>query len=376
MGRLTGGLTSLAKQRKVTVVNGTGAFVSPHHIRVSGDAGEQVIAFEQCVIAAGSEAVKIPGWPEDSRIVDSTGALELEILPERMLVVGGGIIGLEMATVYSALGVEVSVVELLDQLIPGCDKDLLRPFVKRITKRYGNIWTGTKVAGMTATEAGIEVAFEGGKAPATDTFGLVLVAVGRAPNGGRIDADQAGVAVGERGFIDVDQQMRTNVPHIFAIGDIVGQPMLAHQAVHEAKVAAEVIAGEPAAFDNVVPAVIYTDPEVAWVGLGEEEAKEQGYDVVTGTFPFKASGRAMSLDATDGFVKAVADAGTKQLLGVVAVGRGVSEFIGEATLALEMGAFLEDVALTIHPHPTMSEAFQEAVEAAQGQAVHMVNKKN
>jgi len=367
VGRLTGGLAGLAKQRKVTVVQGIGKFVSPHHIKVTGDDGEKVVAFEQCVIAAGSEAVKIPGWPEDPRIVDSTGALELEVLPERMLVVGGGIIGLEMATVYSALGVEVSVVELMDQLIPGCDKDLLRPFVKRISKRYGNIWTGTKVAGMTATDAGIEVAFEGGKAPATDTFGLVLVAVGRAPNGGRIDADQAGVAVGERGFIDVDKQMRTNVAHIFAIGDLVGQPMLAHKAVHEGKVAAEVAAGHKRAFDaRVIPSVAYTDPEIAWVGLTEIDAKAQGIAYETGKFPWAASGRSLSLNRDEGMTKLLFDPATNRVLGAGIVGPHAGDLIAEVALAIEMGCDAEDIGLTIHPHPTLSETVAFAAEAFDG----------
>ncbi|MDP6674441.1 MAG: FAD-dependent oxidoreductase, partial [Gammaproteobacteria bacterium] len=267
VGRLTGGLEGLAKQRKVNVVRGTGTFLSAHHIEVTDGETKQVVAFEQCIIAAGSEAVRIPGWPEDPRIIDSTGALELNTIPERMLVVGGGIIGLEMATVYAALGVEVSVVELMDQLMPGCDKDLLRPLVKRIRSRYGKLMTSTKVIGMAATEDGIEVSFEGKSAPENETYGLVLVCVGRAPNGGKISADQAGVAVDERGFINVDKQMRTNVEHIFAIGDVVGQPMLAHKATHEAKVAAEVAAGKKRAFDaRVIPSVAYTDPEVAWVG--------------------------------------------------------------------------------------------------------------
>ena len=277
VGRLTGGLDGLAKQRKVKIVRGTGAFVSPQHLEVRDGDTRQVVAFEQCIIAAGSEAVQIPGWPEDPRIIDSAGALELDVLPERMLVVGGGIIGLEMATVYAALGVEVHVVELMDQLMPGCDKDLLRPLEKRIKARYGRIMTGTKVTGMAPTDAGIEVNFHGRDAPDTDTFGLVLVAVGRAPNGDKIAADQAGVSVNERGFIPVDKQMRTNVPHIFAIGDIVGQPMLAHKATHEAKVAAEVAAGQKRAFDaRVIPSVAYTDPEVAWVGLTETRGQSAG----------------------------------------------------------------------------------------------------
>ncbi|MFQ5633807.1 MAG: dihydrolipoyl dehydrogenase [Gammaproteobacteria bacterium] len=365
--RLTGGLAGLAKQRRVQVLQGTGRFVSPQHIEVAQAEEAQVVAFEQCIIAAGSEAVKIPGWPEDPRIVDSTGALELELLPERMLVVGGGIIGLEMATVYSALGVEVTVVELLNQLIPGCDKDLLRPLIKRITKRYGNIWTGTKVTGMIATDAGIEVSFDGSEAPDRDTFGLVLVAVGRAPNGGRIDADKAGVVVDERGFIAVDRQMRTNVSHIFAIGDVVGQPMLAHKAVHEGKVAAEVAAGHKRAFDaRVIPSVAYTDPEIAWVGLTENEAKAQGVNYEVGRFPWAASGRSLSLNRDEGTTKLLFDPETNRVLGAGIVGPNAGDLIAEATLAIEMGCDAEDIGLTIHPHPTLSETVAFAAEAFDG----------
>jgi len=371
VGRLTGGLSGLAKQRKVRVLQGTGKFVSPHHIAVAGDgdgAGDgEVVAFEQCIVAAGSEAVKIPGWPEDPRVVDSTGALELTVLPERMLVVGGGIIGLEMATVYSALGVEVSVVELMDQLIPGCDKDLIRPLVKRITARYGNIWTGTKVTDMRATEAGIEVSFEGQKVPDKDTFGLVLVAVGRAPNGGRIDADQAGIAVDERGFIAVDKQMRTNVKHVFAIGDIVGQPMLAHKAVHEGKVAAEVAAGHKRAFDaRVIPSVAYTDPEIAWVGLTENDAKAQDIDYEVGKFPWAASGRSLALNRDEGMTKLLFDPATDRVLGAGIVGPNAGDLIAEVALAIEMGCEAEDIGLTIHPHPTLSETVAFAAEAFDG----------
>jgi dihydrolipoamide dehydrogenase len=367
VNRLTGGLASLAKQRKVKVVRGTGAFVSPNHIAVVEGDNTEVVAFEQCVIAAGSEAVSIPGWPEDPRIIDSTGALELSILPERMLVVGGGIIGLEMATVYSALGVEVSVVELMTQLVPGCDKDLLRPLVKRITKRYGNIWTGTRVTDMVVTDAGIEVAFEGANAPDKDTFGLVLVAVGRAPNGGKLDADQAGVKVDERGFIAVDKQMRTNVPHIFAIGDLVGQPMLAHKATHEGKVAAEVAAGHKRAFDaRVIPSVAYTDPEVAWVGLTENDAKEQGITYEVGKFPWAASGRSLSLNRDEGMTKLLFDPGTKRVLGAGIVGPHAGDLIAEVALAIEMDCDAEDIGLTIHPHPTLSETIAFAAEAFDG----------
>ena len=368
VGRLTGGLAGLAKQRKVTVVHGTGKFVSPNHIAVvDAGSGTQVIAFEQCIIAAGSQATKIPGWPEDPRIIDSTGALELNKLPERMLVVGGGIIGLEMATVYSALGIDVSVVELMDQLVPGCDKDLLRPLVKRIKGRYGNIWTGTKVTGMTVTDAGIEVAFEGSNAPDKDMFGLVLVAVGRVPNGGRIDAEQAGVVVDERGFIAVDKQMRTNVSHIFAIGDIVGQPMLAHKATHEGKVAAEVAAGHKRAFDaRVIPSVAYTDPEIAWVGLTENDARAQGTAYEVGKFPWAASGRSLALNRDEGMTKLLFDPTTKRVLGAGIVGPNAGDLIAEVALAIEMDCDAEDIGLTIHPHPTLSETIAFAAEAFDG----------
>jgi len=367
VGRLTGGLTALAKQRKVTVVRGTARFVSPHHIAVTDGDKTEVVACEQCIIAAGSSAVKIPDWPEDPRIIDSTGALDLTELPARMLVVGGGIIGLEMATVYAALGVEVSVVELLEQLIPGCDKDLIRPLVKRIRERYGNIWTSTKVTGMHATEAGIDVAFDGKDAPTRDTFGLVLVAVGRSPNGGLIDAEQAGVTVDERGFIPVDRQMRTNVAHIFAIGDIVGQPMLAHKAVHEGKVAAEVAAGHKRAFDaRVIPSVAYTDPEVAWVGLTENDAKAGGIAYEVGKFPWAASGRSLSLNRDEGVTKLLFDPATNRVLGAGIVGPNAGDLIAEVALAIEMGCDAEDIGLTIHPHPTLSETVAFAAEAFDG----------
>jgi dihydrolipoamide dehydrogenase len=366
VGRLTGGLEGLAKQRKVNVVRGTGAFLSPHHIEVTDGDEKQVVAFEQCIIAAGSEAVTIPGWPEDPRIIDSTGALELETIPERMLVIGGGIIGLEMATVYAALGVEVSVVELMDQLMPGCDRDLLRPLQKRIKSRYGKIMTSTKVVGMKATDAGIEVEFEGKDSPGSDTYGLVLVAVGRTPNGGRIAADKAGVAV-ERGFINVDRQMRTNIEHIFAIGDIVGQPMLAHKATHEAKVAAEVAAGQKRAFDaRVIPSVAYTDPEVAWVGLTETEAKEQGVAFEVGKFPWAASGRSLSLNRDEGMTKILFDPETERVIGAGIVGPNAGDLIAEVALAIEMGCDAGDIGLTIHPHPTLSETVAMAAEAFDG----------
>ena len=367
VGRLTGGLDTLAKQRKVTVVHGVGEFASPHHIRVADGEQETLIAFENCIIAAGSEAAVIPGFPEDPRIIDSTGALELTDLPERMLVVGGGIIGLEMATVYAALGVEVSVVELLDQLMPGVDKDLLRPLLKRIKARYGKIMTSTKVVEMAATKAGIQVSFEGKDAPGSETYGLVLVAVGRAPNGKRIAAEKAGVDVDERGFVPVDKQMRTNVSHIFAIGDIVGQPMLAHKATHEGKVAAEVIAGKKRAFDaRVIPSVAYTDPEIAWVGPTETEAKEQGIDYEKASFPWAASGRSLSLNRDEGVTKLLFDKSTHRIIGAGIVGPNAGDLIAEVGLAIEMGCDAEDIGLTIHPHPTLSETVAMAAEAFDG----------
>jgi dihydrolipoamide dehydrogenase len=367
VGRLTGGLQTLAKQRKVKVVTGVGEFVSPHHVRVTDGKTAQVIAFQKCIIAAGSQPAQIPGWPEDPRIVDSTGALEIPELPERMLVVGGGIIGLEMATVYCALGVEVSVVELMDQLIPGCDKDLVRPLTKRITRRYGKIMTGTKVTGMVAEKDGIKVTFEGKNAIDDQTYGLVLVAVGRVPNGAKIGADKAGVEVDERGFIAVDKQMLTNVPHIFAIGDIVGQPMLAHKASHEGKVAAEVAAGHKRSFDaRVIPSVAYTDPEVAWVGLTEIEAKAQGVDYGKGAFPWAASGRSLSLNRDEGMTKILFDSTTKRVIGAGIVGPNAGDLIAEVALAIEMGCDAEDIGLTVHPHPTLSETVAMAAEAFEG----------
>ncbi|MDH3510089.1 MAG: dihydrolipoyl dehydrogenase [Gammaproteobacteria bacterium] len=367
VGRLTGGLDSLAKQRKVTVVRGVGEFISPHHIEVSDGTQKTVVAFEHCIIAAGSQPAVLPGLPDDPRIVDSTGALELTDLPDRMLVVGGGIIGLEMATVYAALGVEVSVVELLDQLMPGCDKDLLRPLVKRITKRYGKIMTGTKVTEMSAAKDGIRVSFDGKDAPASETYGLVLIAVGRTPNGNRIAAEKAGVEVSERGFVPVDKQMRTNVAHIFAIGDIVGQPMLAHKATHEGKVAAEVIAGHKRAFDaRVIPSVAYTDPEIAWVGPTETEAKEQGIAYEKASFPWAASGRALALNRDEGMTKLLFDASTRRIIGAGIVGPNAGDLIAEVALAIEMGCDAEDIGLTIHPHPTLSETVAFAAEAFDG----------
>ncbi len=365
--KLTSGLSALAKQRKVEVVNGTGKFLSPQVIEVTGPKGSERIRFEHCIIAAGSEAVKLPGWPADPRIIDSTGALELPALGGRMLVVGGGIIGLEMACVYDALGTKVSVVELTPTLMPGCDPDLVRPLEKRLRARYEQILLGIKVTGVEATTDGIRVSFAGDKAPEPQLYDLVLVAVGRSPNGRLIGADAAGVNVSDRGFIPVDRQMRTNVPHIFAIGDIVGQPMLAHKATHEAKVAAEVIAGHKAAFDaRVIPSVAYTDPEVAWAGLTEADAKAKGIAFEKGLFPWAASGRSLSLGRDDGFTKLLFDPITHRLLGGGIVGPNAGDLISEVAVAIEMGADASDISLTVHPHPTLSETVAFAAEAVDG----------
>jgi dihydrolipoamide dehydrogenase len=369
VGRLTKGLTGLAKQRKVKVVTGVGAFASPNHVEVTADDGARtVVGFEQAIIACGSEPVTLPFIPhDDERVVDSTGALELAGVPERLLVIGGGIIGLEMATVYSELGSRITVVELLDQLIPGADKDLVNPLSKRISKRYEAIYLTTKVTGVDAEADGLKVHFEGAKAPETDTFDQVLVAVGRRPNGRSIGAERAGVSVDERGFIDVDKQQRTNVPHIFAIGDVVGQPMLAHKAVHEGHVAAEVIAGKPSYFDvRGIPSVAYTDPEVAWVGVTELEAKAAGVKYGKGTFPWVASGRSLSLGRDEGMTKLLFDEATHRLIGAAAVGPNAGELIAETALAVEMGADATDIGLTVHPHPTLSETVGMAAEAFEG----------
>jgi dihydrolipoamide dehydrogenase len=369
VGRLTGGLAGLAKQRKVKVVTGYGRFASPNHLEVTTDDGSRtVVGFEQAIIATGSEAVTLPFIPhDDERVIDSTGALELGTVPERLLVVGGGIIGLEMATVYSELGSRVTVVELLDQLIPGADKDLVAPLAKRISKRYDGIYLTTKVTGVDAEAAGLRVHFEGAKAPETATFDQVLVAVGRRPNGRSIGAERAGVLVDERGFIGVDKQQRTNQPHIFAIGDVIGQPMLAHKAVHEGHVAAEVAAGKPSYFDvRGIPSVAYTDPEVAWVGVTETEAKAAGVKYGKGAFPWAASGRSLSLGRDEGMTKLLFDEATGRLIGAAAVGPNAGELIAETALALEMGADAADVALTVHPHPTLSETVGLAAEAFEG----------
>ncbi|MED5620123.1 dihydrolipoyl dehydrogenase [Ideonella sp. BN130291] len=376
VGKLTGGLNAMAKMRKVTVVRGHGSFADPHHLTVeetSGSAQEktgksQTIKFKHCIIAAGSQAVRLPFLPQDDRIVDSTGALLLKQVPKRMLIVGGGIIGLEMGTVYSTLGARLDVVEMLDGLMQGADRDLVRVWQKMNTPRFDNIMLKTKTVGAEATAEGIRVKFQGEGAPKEpQLYDLVLQAVGRTPNGKKIGADKAGVIVNERGFIPVDIQMRTNVPHIFAIGDIVGQPMLAHKAVHEAHVAAEVAAGEKAAFDaRVIPSVAYTDPEVAWVGLTEDEAKAKGIKVKKGHFPWTASGRAIANNRDEGFTKLLFDAESHRILGGGIVGTHAGDMIGEIALAIEMGADEVDIGKTIHPHPTLGESIGMAAEIAHG----------
>ena len=369
VGRLTGGLKQLAKQRKVQIVNGYGKFISANTIEVeAADGSKQVVAFENCIIAAGSSVTRLPFIPwEDERVWDSTDALELKNIPKRLLVVGGGIIGLEMATVYHALGAQVTVVELGPGLIPGADRDLLKPFERTLKRRYENVFVNTKVTTLTPSDDGIVCQFEGKKAPEQDTFDNVLVAIGRSPNGKLIDADKAGVVVNEQGFIPVDTQQRTNIDHIFAIGDVVGQPMLAHKATHEAKVAAEVIDGQQRFFDaRTIPSVAYTEPEIAWCGQTEEQLKADGIEYEKGVFPWAASGRALSVGADVGMTKVLYDKATHRMLGTGILGKNAGELIAEAALAVEMGAEMEDIALTIHPHPTLSETINFATEVAEG----------
>lgn len=379
IGKLTGGLTALAKQRKIQVVQGTAKFTSPNSVSVQTTDGEKIISFDHAIIAAGSSVARIPGFPyDDPRIIDSTGALQLEDVPKRMLIIGGGIIGLEMATVYDALGSKISVVELADGLIPGADRDMVRPLHKRIEKRYEAIYLKTKVSKIEASKQGLKVYFEGDQAPEPQLYDRVLMAVGRRPNGREIGADAAGVTVNERGFIPVNIQMRTNVPHIYAIGDIVGDPMLAHKAVHEGKVAAEVIAGHHAAFEPLtIPSVAYTDPEIAWMGLTETQAKAQGIAYERASFPWAASGRALSIGREEGATKLLLDPKTRRILGAGIVGVNAGELIAEAVLALEMGADMEDIGLTIHPHPTLSETLGFAAEIAEGSItdLYMPKKK-
>ena len=368
VGQLTGGLAGMSRQRKVRTVQGVGSFVSPHELEVETAEGKKLVRFEHAIIAAGSQSVKLPAFPwDDERVMDSTGALELKDVPGKLLVVGGGIIGLEMATVYAALGSEVTVVEFMDQLIPGADADLIKPLAKRLGGKLKGVHLKTKVTEAKATKKGIEVAYEGDSIPETKLFDRVLVAVGRSPNGGKIGADKAGVAVTERGFINVDTQMRTNVPHIFAIGDLVGQPMLAHKATHEARVAAEVVAGMKSHFDaRVIPSVAFTDPEVAWVGVTEREAKEKGLKIGVGKFPWAASGRAIGIDRTEGFTKLIFDEETHRVVGGAIVGPHAGDLIAEITHAIEMGSEAADIGLTIHPHPTLSESVGMAAEVYEG----------
>ena len=367
VGKLTGGLAQLAKQRKVTVVHGVAKFTGPNRLEVIGSEGSKILTFDHAIIAAGSQAIKLPFQPDDERVMDSTGALALADVPNRMLVIGGGIIGLEMGTVYDALGSKVTVVELGGQLIPGCDPDLVRPLQKRMEKRFENIRLNTGVTAMAAEPDGIHVTLKTGDKEEAQVFDRVLVAIGRRPNGRAINAEAAGVTVDERGFIPVDKQMRTNVPHIFAIGDIVGQPMLAHKAVHEGKVAAEVIAGHKVEFQAlVIPSVAYTDPEVAWVGVTETEAKAKGIEIEKGAFPWAASGRALSIARTEGMTKLILDKDTKRVLGAGLVGVNAGELLAEAVLAIEMGATAEDIGLTVHAHPTLSETLCFAAEMAEG----------
>ncbi len=377
--RLTGGLSGLAKARKVTVVNGYGRFASPNELAVEqpNGGGTKTVTFEKAIIAAGSEPVTLPFIPHsDPRVIDSTGALELGGIPKRLLVVGGGIIGLEMATVYNALGTKVTIVELMDQLIPGADKDIVTPLSKRLEKRYEAIHLKTKVTKVEANGDGLTAHFEGPKAPATDTFDRILVAVGRRPNGRLIGAENAGVRVDERGYIPVDKQMRTNQMHIFAIGDVVGQPMLAHKAVHEGKVAAETAAGHNSFFDaKVIPSVAYTDPEVAWVGLTENEAKAQGVKYGKGVFPWAASGRSLSLGRDEGVTKVLFDDATHRIIGCGIVGPNAGDLIAEAALAIEMGSDAEDIGLTIHPHPTLSETIGMAAEMFEGTITDLIPPK-
>ena len=368
VAQLTGGLAGMGKQRKVTVVQGVGKFISANEIEVQTQDGPKLVHFEKCIIAAGSQAVKLPGFPwDDPRTMDSTDALLLGEVPKKLLVVGGGIIGLEMACVYDALGSKVTVVELLDQLMPGADPDLVRPLSQRLNKRYAGIHLKVKVAKVEATKEGLKATFEGDKAPEAQLYDRVLVAVGRSPNGKKIDADKAGVQITERGFIPVDKQMRTNVAHIFAIGDIVGNPMLAHKATHEGKVAAEVCAGHKSEFvARVIPSVAYTDPEVAWVGVTEAEAKKDGIKFGVGKFPYAASGRAIGIGRTEGFTKLIFDEATHRVIGAGIVGPNAGDLISEVALAIEMGCDAADIGLTVHPHPTLSESVGMAAEVYEG----------
>ena len=375
--KLTMGLSQMAKQRDVQIVEGTGVFLSPHQIEVTmADKSTKVISFDSAIIAAGSQPTSIPGTPDDPRIMDSTGALELKDIPKKLLIVGGGIIGLEMGTVYDALGSSVSVVELTDGLIQGCDRDIVKPLHKRMEKRFENIWLETKVIKIEAKKEGIMVHFEGGNAPKEEMFDRVLVSVGRKPNGHKIDAIKAGVNVDEQGFIASNMQMKTNVDHIYAIGDIIGQPMLAHKATHEGKIAAEVIAGEKVEFQAMtIPSVAYTDPEIAWAGITEEDAKAQNLEIEKSVFPWAASGRAISTNRTEGMTKLIFDKKTQRIVGAGIVGTNAGELIAETVLSIEMGADAHDIGLSIHPHPTLSESVAMAAEIKEGTITDLYIKK-
>ncbi len=375
--RLTTGLAGMAKARKVTVVQGEAQFSGSHELTVKTATGTEKISFKNIIIAAGSQSVKLPFMPEDERIMDSTGALALKDVPKRLLIVGGGIIGLEMATVYATLGSKVDIVEMADSVMAGADADLVKVWEKHNAKRFNRIMTGTKTVSATAKKDGIYVKFEGGAAPAgEEAYDRVLVAVGRSPNGKQLNLEAAGVAVNERGFIPVDKQMRTNQPHIFAIGDIVGQPMLAHKAVHEAHVAAQAVAGQKSYFDaRVIPSVAYTSPEVAWVGVTEAQAKAQGLDIKKAVFPWAASGRAIANGCDYGFTKLIVDKNTHRVIGGALVGPNAGDMVGEIALAIEMNANVEDIALTIHPHPTLGESIGMAAEVAEGTCTDLPPQK-
>ena len=376
VNKLTAGIKALAKARKVKVLTGYAKFLSTNQVKLEGT--DDIIEFEHCVIAAGSRVTKLPMFPfEDERVMDSTDALLLDDIPKRLLIVGGGIIGLEMATIYDALGSEITIAELDEQLIPTADKDIINPLFKRIKKIYSNIFLNTKVTKMTAIKNGIKVSFEGKDAPKTDTFDKVLVSIGRSPNGHLLDAEKAGVSIDKDGFIATDKQMKTNIDHIFAIGDIVGQPMLAHKAVHEAKVAAEVICGQKSGFDVLtIPSVAYTDPEVAWTGKTEKELTTEGIKFKKGVFPWAASGRSLSIGRSEGITKGLFDFESGKILGMGICGTNAGELISEASLAIEMGCDMSDIALTVHAHPTLSETTAFAAEMAEGTITDLMPQKN
>ncbi|MBX3629575.1 MAG: dihydrolipoyl dehydrogenase [Nitrosomonas sp.] len=376
--KLTKGLNELARQRKVTIVRGAGKFVTPHLMQVETSAGIKTVSFNHCIIAAGSSVTRIPGFPyDDPRIIDSTGALKLESIPKHMLVIGGGIIGLEMATVYSALGSRISIVEFMDQIIPGADEDLVRPLYRRIKNRYEAIYLKTQVTRIETKKSGLLVSFAGDNAPAPQTYDCILMATGRRPNGFTLGAEGIGIQINEKGFIQVNSQLRTNIPHIFAIGDIIGNPMLAHKATYEGKLVAEIITGHKAVFDaRTIPSVAYTDPEIAWMGLTERDAKRQGVEYEKSSFPWAASGRAISMAREEGTTKLIVDKKTRRILGAGIVGINAGELIAETTLALEMGVDMEDISLTIHPHPTLSETVLFAAEMAEGTITDLYVQKN